>query len=150
MGFRYINFIENWLASNVTEADDYGGPKLAIELATQLRTDAIAQGVTPDDMEADPGDLEVIVYQTMHHEFDPSLPGFEAQLARIKRRMDMLLEMINDLKSYNTTVGQWQNGTLVDVTNEWIDDLEIELDQWMLKLESELRENREQGEDPSG
>ena len=94
--------------------------------------------------------MEVIVYQTMHHEFDPSLPGFEAQLARIKRRMDMLLEMINDLKSYNTTVGQWQNGTLVDVTNEWIDDLEIELDQWMLKLESELRENREQGGDPSG
>ena len=150
MGFRYINFIENWLASNVTKADDYGGPKRAIELATQLRTDAIAQGVTPDDMEADPGDLEVIVYQTMHHGFGPALPGFEAQLARIKRRMDLLLEMLNDLKSYNTIVGQRQDGKLVDVTNEWIAGLEFELHQWMLELEFELRKNREQGGDLAG
>lgn len=64
--------------------------------------------------------------------------------------MDLLLEMLNDLKSYNTTVGQWQDGKLVDMTNEWIAGLEFELDQWMLKLESELRKNREQGGDLAG
>ncbi len=147
MGFRYINFVENWLARNVTEADDYGGPERAMELAAQLRADAIEQGVTPDDMAADPDGLEAIIYQTMHHGFGPALPGFEAQLTRIKRRIDLLLEMLNDLKSYNTTFGQWQDGKLVDVTNDWIAGLEFELDQWMLKLESELRKNREQGGD---
>ena len=51
MRFRFINFIENWLVSHVTEADDYGDFERAEELAAQLRTDAIAQGVTIDDLE---------------------------------------------------------------------------------------------------
>lgn len=77
MRFRYINFIENWLVSHVTEADDYGDFERAEELAAQLRTDAIAQGVTIDDLEADATDLEALIYKTMHLGFDPALPTLE-------------------------------------------------------------------------
>ena len=150
MSFRCKNFLEDWLAINVKEADNYGSHERAKELATQLRSDAKSQGVALDDMEADSGSLEAIIYKTMHHAFDPALPGFEVQLARIKRQMDLLLEMLDDLRSYNTTILQWRDGRLVDVTYEWIDDLENVLDQLMLKLEGELRENRDQGGELAG
>lgn len=147
MRFRYINFIENWLVSHVTEADDYGTPERAEELAARLRADAIAQGVTPDDMEADSGSLEALIYETMHHAFDPVLPGLERQVARIRRQMDLLLEMLDDLKSHNTTIGQWRDGKLVDVTNEWITECEMKLDLWQGELETALNQQRERGGD---
>ena len=143
---RRVNFLEDWLLANVTKADNYGSHERAKELATQLIADAIAQGATLDDMEPESGSLEAIIYKTMHHAFDPALPGFEVELARIKRQMDLLLEMLDDLKSYNTTILQWRDGRLVDVTYEWIDDLEIVLDQRMVELEVALAGNRQQGE----
>ena len=150
MDFLRINFLEEWLVENVTEAENYGSHERAKELAANLRADAKAQGVTLDDMEADSGSLEAIIYKTMHHGYDPVKPGFEVRYAKIKRQMNLLLEMLDDLKSYNTTILQWRDGRLVDVTHEWIDDLDNALDQWMLKLESELRENRQQGGELAG
>ncbi len=146
MSARRVNFLEDWLISNVTKADNYGSHERAKELATQLRNDAKTQGVTLDHMEPETGNLKAIIYKTMHHAFDSAFSVFEVQLARIKRQMELLLEMLDDLKSYNTTMLQWRDGRLVDVTYEWIDDLEIVFDLWMLKLEGELRENRDKGE----
>ena len=99
MDFLRINFLEEWLVENVTEAENYGSHERAKELAANLRADAKAQGVTLDDMEADSGSLEAIIHKTMHHGYDPVKPGFEVRYAKIKRQMDLLLEMLDDLKS---------------------------------------------------
>ena len=112
-----------------------------------FRADAIAQGVRPNDMDAHPGCLEALIYETMHHAFDPVLPGLERQVARIRRQMDLLLEMLDDLKSYNTTIGQWRDGRLVDVTNEWISECEMKLGLWQGELETALKQQRVEGGD---
>jgi hypothetical protein len=75
---------------------------------------------------------------------------FEEQIAEIKHQMDLLLEMLDDLKSYNTTILQWRDGRHVDVTYEWIDDLEMVLDQRMSELEGALERHRQQGGDLAG
>ena len=71
MSKRGINFLENWIDGNVTEADKYGSHERARELAAQLEADASAQGITLDDMgRTQFGSLEAIIYETMHHGFD--------------------------------------------------------------------------------
>ena len=70
MSARGVNFLENWIDGNVTEADEYGSHERAKELAAQLEADGKAQGVTLDDMEPKFGSLETIIYEAMHHGFD--------------------------------------------------------------------------------
>ena len=61
--------------------------------------------------------------------------------------MDLLLTQLDDLKSYRTTFLQPGDGRLVDVTNEFIGELEWELDNWMLELQFTLEMHRQQGGD---
>ena len=70
MSARGVNFLENWIDGNVTEADKYGRHERAKELAAQLEADAKAQGIMLEDIELKFGSLESIVYETMHHGFD--------------------------------------------------------------------------------
>ena len=70
MSGRGVNFLENWIDGNVTEADKYGSHERAKELAAQLGADAKAQGMMLDDIGPQFGSLEAIIYETMHHGFD--------------------------------------------------------------------------------
>jgi hypothetical protein len=70
MSPRGINFLENWIDGNVTEADKYGSHERAKELAVQMEADGKAQGIMFDDMESKFGSLETIIYEAMHHSFD--------------------------------------------------------------------------------
>ena len=70
MSARDVNFLENWIDGNVTEADKYGSHERAKELADQLEADAKAEGIPLDDIESRFGSLETIIYEAMHHGFD--------------------------------------------------------------------------------
>ena len=70
MSARGVNFLENWIDGNVTEADKYGSHERAKELAAQMKADAKSQDLTLKDMEAKFGSLEAIIYEAMHYHFD--------------------------------------------------------------------------------
>jgi D-tyrosyl-tRNA(Tyr) deacylase len=67
---RGINFLENWIDGNVTEADKYGSHERAKELAVKCLAEAKAMGITTDNMGSEPDSLEKIIYEAMHHGFD--------------------------------------------------------------------------------
>jgi hypothetical protein len=46
-----IDFLENWVDKNVTEADRKGSLERARELATRCLAEASALGISVDDME---------------------------------------------------------------------------------------------------
>ena len=75
MSTHGVNFLENWIDANVTEADKYGSHERAKELAAQCKADAKVQGIALDDLGAVFGSLEKIIYETMHHGFDGSDGG---------------------------------------------------------------------------
>ena len=70
MTARGVEYLENWIDGNVTEADKYGSHERAKELAVQFEADAKAQGITLDDIGPQFGSLEAIIYEAMHHRFD--------------------------------------------------------------------------------
>ena len=67
---RGINFLENWIDGNVTEADKYGSHERAKELAVICVAEANALGITIDDMKLEPGGSETMIHEAMHHRFD--------------------------------------------------------------------------------
>ena len=70
MSGRGIDFLKNWIDGSVTEADKYGSHDRAKELVVKCVGEAKAAGLTLDDMEHEPGDLETMIYEAMHHRFD--------------------------------------------------------------------------------
>jgi hypothetical protein len=70
MSGRGIDFLENWIDGNVTEADKYDSHERAKELTVKCVAEAKALGITIDDMELEQGSLETMIYETMHHGFD--------------------------------------------------------------------------------
>ena len=70
MSGRGVDFIENWIAGSVNEADKYGSHERAKALAAKCVAEAKALGLTIDDMKVEPGGLETIIYEAMHHAFD--------------------------------------------------------------------------------
>ena len=70
MSVRGKDFLENWVEGNVTEADKYGSRGRAKELAVKCMAAAKALGITTNDMELNPGSLETMIYEKMHHGFD--------------------------------------------------------------------------------
>jgi hypothetical protein len=70
MSARGVNFLENWIDANVTEADKDGSHERSKELAAQCEADAKAQGIMLDDIGPKFGRLEAKIYETMHHGFD--------------------------------------------------------------------------------
>lgn len=65
-----LDFLENWIEGNVTEADKYGSHERAKALAAKCMAEAKALGITAHDMQLEAGGLETIIYETMHHGFD--------------------------------------------------------------------------------
>jgi hypothetical protein len=70
MSGRGVDFLENWIEGNVTEADKYGSHERAKALATKCMAEAKTLGITAHDMELEANSLETIIYETMHHGFD--------------------------------------------------------------------------------
>ena len=60
---RGIDFLENWIHQNVTDADRHGDHNKTLALAE--RCEAAAQGITIGDMEPEWGRVETIIYEAM-------------------------------------------------------------------------------------
>ncbi|HEX7110120.1 MAG TPA: hypothetical protein VF224_12855 [Aestuariivirga sp.] len=70
MSGRGVDFLKNWIDGNVTEADKYAGHDRAKELVVKCVGEAKAAGLTLADMGLEPGELETMIYEAMHHGFD--------------------------------------------------------------------------------
>ncbi len=70
MSARGTDFLETWMAGNVTEADKYGSHERARELAQKCLGDAKAARLTVHDMELELNGLETAIHEKMHHGFD--------------------------------------------------------------------------------
>jgi hypothetical protein len=65
MSGRGIDFLENWIQQNVTEADRKGRKERAKVLAGKCIEEAAAIGITIEDMEPEWGSVETIIYEAM-------------------------------------------------------------------------------------
>jgi hypothetical protein len=69
MSRRGIDFLENWLRQNVTDADKQGirgdAASLAIEMAERLIADAAKAGLGLDDLESEFGTSEIIIREAL-------------------------------------------------------------------------------------
>ena len=70
MSKRGVDFLESWIVGSVIEADKYGSHERAKALAARCVSEAKALGITIADMNVEPGRLETIIYEAMHHAFD--------------------------------------------------------------------------------
>lgn len=86
MSGRGIDFLENWVQQNVTEADKKGSRERAKELAEKCIAEAAAIGITIDDMEPEWGSVETIIYETMQNDMDAELEFWKAVAAMRDRR----------------------------------------------------------------
>jgi len=75
-----IDFLENWIQQNVTEADKQGGKDRAQELGRECIEGAAAHGTTIDDMEPEWGSVETI-YETIQNDMDAELEYWKAWAA---------------------------------------------------------------------
>ena len=71
MSGRGIEFLEEWIQTNVTQADRGGDSIRAMVLADKCRADAATQGLKRDDMESEWGGVETIIYEAMGHLDEP-------------------------------------------------------------------------------
>lgn len=65
-----VDFLENWIGGNITEADKHGSHERAKALTAKCLAEAKALGITAHDMELEAGSLDTIIYEAMHHGFD--------------------------------------------------------------------------------
>ena len=86
MSGRGIDFLENWIQRNVTEADKKGSLERARELADRCIAEAAANGFTIDDMEPEWGSVEIIIDETMHNDLDAELEFWKAVAALRDKR----------------------------------------------------------------
>ena len=86
MSGRGIDFLENWVNKNVTDADRRGSHKCAKELAAHCLADAAALGITVDDMEPEWGSVEEIIYDAMQDILGEELKFWKAVAAVLDRR----------------------------------------------------------------
>lgn len=83
---RGIDFLENWIQQNVTEADKKGSRRRAKELAIICIIEAAANGITIDDMEPEWGSIESIIYEAMQDILGDELKYWKAVAAMRVRR----------------------------------------------------------------
>jgi cytosine/adenosine deaminase-related metal-dependent hydrolase len=81
-----IDFLENWIQQNVTEADRKGSQDHATELAAQCYADAAAHGITIDDMEPEWRSVEEIIYDAMQDVLGDELVFWKTVAAIRERR----------------------------------------------------------------
>jgi hypothetical protein len=75
MSGRGIEFLEEWIQANVTQADRGGDSIRAMVLADKCRAAAAAQGLKRADMESEWGSVETSIYEAMTHREESGTPG---------------------------------------------------------------------------
>jgi hypothetical protein len=75
MTARGVDFIENWIQQNVTDADKNGSHARAKELAQRCVAEAAVLEISLDDLEPKWGGIEAIIYEAMAHLAEPGMPG---------------------------------------------------------------------------
>ena len=78
MSGRGIDFLENWVQQNVTDADKKGSREHASELAQRCVADAAANGIAIDDMEPEWGSVDSIIYDAMQDILSDELEFWKA------------------------------------------------------------------------
>ena len=75
MSARGIDFLENWIAKNVTALDPSDDPLRATNLATRCIVEAAAQGITLEEIKPDTGSVESHIFDAMAHLAEPGKLG---------------------------------------------------------------------------
>ena len=86
MSGRGIDFLENCVNKNVTDADRKGSMERAKELAATCIADAADLGITIDDMEPEWGRVEEIIYDAMQDLLGDELVFWKTVAAIMERR----------------------------------------------------------------
>ena len=73
MSGRGVDFLENWVNKNVTDADRKGSRERAQELAAACVADAAELGITIDGMEPEWRSVETIIYEAMQNDTEAEL-----------------------------------------------------------------------------
>ena len=73
MSGRGVDFLENWVSKNVTDADRKGSRERAQALAAECIADAAEFGITIDGMEPEWGSVETIIYEAMQNNIEAEL-----------------------------------------------------------------------------
>ena len=82
MSGRGIDFLENWLNKNVTDADRHGSRERAKGLAERCVAEAAALEISLEDMEPEWGSVETIIYEAMQNDIDAELEFWRTFAAR--------------------------------------------------------------------
>lgn len=75
MSRRGMEFLENWIQTNVTDADKHGTRERAKELAERCVLEAAVFEISLDDLEPKWGSIETIIYEAMVHLNESGTPG---------------------------------------------------------------------------
>jgi hypothetical protein len=75
---------------------------------------------------------------------------FEDQLISLCSHIDLILEQIDDLRGRGTTIFELRDGVHVDVTDEWLQELEYFLDHAAAQFEKLLADHRNSGGELAG
>ena len=86
MSGRGIDFLENWVNTNVAEADCKGSQHRASERAVQCYAQAAELGISVDDMEPGWGSVEEIIYDAMQDVLGDELEFWKGVAAMRERR----------------------------------------------------------------
>ena len=87
MSGRGVDFLENWVGKNVTDADRNGSRERALALAAECIADAAALGITVDDMEPEWGSVETIIHEVMQNDMDAELEFWKSFAAARKEAL---------------------------------------------------------------
>ena len=87
MSARGVDFVENWVSKNVTDADRNGSRERAQALAAECVADAAALGITIDDMEPERGSIETIIHEAIQSDMDAELEFWKAFAAARKEAL---------------------------------------------------------------
>ena len=75
MSGRGIDFLENWIQQDVTEAEKKGSHERAKELAEKCIAEAAANSITINDMEPEWGTVESIIRDVLQQDPGGGTPG---------------------------------------------------------------------------
>lgn len=74
MSGRGIEFLENWIAKNVTALDPSDDALRASNLAMRCIGEAAAEGISLEELKPDTGSLESHIFDAMVHLAEPGTP----------------------------------------------------------------------------
>ena len=75
MTARGIDFLEDWIARNVTTADFQGTSECAVQLADLCIAEAAAQGLNLANLAPEWGSVDGIIFQVMRNDPGGGTPG---------------------------------------------------------------------------